>query len=158
MTTGGDIELVCAALASIASGVGAVTVGTETYTPRGFNPPPAKLDTADLPAAWAFTGQASYDNGSDWVTETRQYAVQCAVLPLGQGTPAEREQRVRPILNALRAAIWARPHLGVSGVQRAVITGDSGVVILPEYDGAFYGFELRLAVTVNVARSYAAGE
>lgn len=154
-----SIELVCAAIKTVVDGLSPVAAGaTETYDLKGFNPPPAKADTAQLPGVWTFTGPATYIDGADWLTEERTYLVQCAVLPVGQGTPAEREQRCRPLLVALRAALIAHPHLGVAFVQRTRLLGDSGITVLPEYDGAFIGFELRLGVTEIVARSYAASE
>lgn len=157
------IELVCAAFKTIADGLAPVTVGaTEAYTLHGFNPPPPNTpDTAQLPAVWAYTGQATYSEaqgGADWMTEERTYALQCAVLPVGQGTPTEREKRCRAILAALRAAIVRYSWLGVAYVQRVRLLGDSGVVILPEFDGANYGFELRVGVTMLIPHGYAADE
>jgi hypothetical protein len=161
MTTAiGDPEPVCAALASILNGLQVSVATTETYTVRGANPPPVKIDTAELPAAFAFTGQASDEEnrGEDLVYETRQYAVQVAVIPVGQGTPAEREKRCRPVLIAVKNKLRQYPHLGVAGVQRMRVTGDSGVVVLPSYEGQYIGFEVRLTVLTLIKRTYADNE
>lgn len=152
------IESVRAGVAAIVAAMSSVTVGAVSYTLRGHNPPPGKLDTADLPAVYTLTGAATDDfqsGGSDSDRETRVYRVQVAVLPVGQGTPAERETRCAPILVAVKDALRARPHLGVAFVERAVVLGDSGIVILPEFDGAFIGFEIRLQVTELLGRTYA---
>ncbi len=156
----GDPESVCAALAALFDGQTAA-VGADTVTLHGHNPPPPKLDTAELPAVYAFTGQAvdsETQDGAEWAWEARTYAVQCAVMPLGQGTPEEREKRCRPILVAVKNRLRAYPHLGVAGVQRARVLGDSGIVVLPEYGEAFIGFEVRVQVSVQIARAYAANE
>lgn len=156
------IDLVCAAFKTIADSLTSVAVGaSETYAVHGHNPPPPDApDTAGLPAVWAYTGQATYSEGggADWLTEERTYALQCAVLPVGQGTAEEREKRCRPLLAALRAAVIRYSWLAVPYVQRVRLLGDSGVVILPEFDGANYGFELRVGVTMLIPHGYAAGE
>lgn len=156
------IELVCAALKTIADGLSPVTVSAgEAYELHGFNPPPPNApDTAKLPGVWAYTGQATYSEGggADWLTEERTYALQCAVMPIGQGTPEEREKRCRPILAALRAAIIRYSWLAVPYVQRVRLLGDSGIVVLPDFDGANIGFELRVGVTMTIPHGYAANE
>jgi len=157
----GDPEPVCAALASLLSGLTVNVATTEQYTVHGYNPPPVKADTAELPAAFAFTGAANDDEvgpGAQNVYETRQYAVQVAVIPAGQGTPAEREMRCRPILVAVKNKLRQSPHLGVLGVQRMRVTGDSGVMVLPSYEGLFIGFEVRLTVLTLIQRTYADNE
>jgi hypothetical protein len=158
-----SIATVCAAIKAILDGQ-TVTVGSETYTIRAFDPPPAKLDTADLPACYAFTGTASNDwpNAmSDDYREARLYRVQCAVLPEGQATPELREARVRPMIVWLRDRLASYPILRTSDasvlhVERTLVMGDSGIAILPEWDGKFIGFEVRLQVTELVTRTYAA--
>ncbi len=157
----GDPEPVCAALASILDGLVVNVATTETYKVHGYNPPPPKADTAELPAAFAFTGAATDDDaidGAEQVRETRQYALQVLVLPIVQGTPAEREKRCRPVLIAVKNKLRQYVHMGVAGAQRMRVTGDSGVVILPSYDGMFYGFEVRLTVLTLIQRAYADNE
>lgn len=156
------IATVCAALKTILDAQ-SVAVGSETYTVRAFDPPPAKLDTADLPACYAFTGAGTDDwqsGGSDADRETRLYRVQCAVLPEGQATPELREGRCRPLIVWLRDRLASYPLLatdaaGVAGIERTLVLGDSGIVILPEWDGKFIGFEVRLQVAEVIARTYA---
>lgn len=152
------IDAVAAAIAAIADSLPPVEVSANASYPfRGYNPPPAALDTARLPAVFAFTGPAtnSNDQGEEFDRETRVYAVQCAVLPVGQGTPAERETRGRPLLVALKNAFAARPHLGTAFVERSTVLGDSGIVVLPSYDGTVIGFEIRLSVTMRTESVYA---
>jgi len=43
----------------------------------------------------------------------------------------------------------------VTGIERTLVLGDSGIVILPEWDGKFIGFEVRLQVAEVIARTYA---
>jgi hypothetical protein len=141
-----SIDLVCGAIASLLDGL-AVTSGSTAYALRASDPPPAKLDTAQLPAAWTFTGAAQDDWSAHAVGQvTRQYAVQVAVLPVGQSTPEQREQRTRPFIEAVRARLAAHPRLGgnVPWLERVRVTGDSGIILLPEYGGIYIGFELRL--------------
>lgn len=141
-----SIDLVCGALVALLDGL-AVTSGSTAYTLRASDPPPDKLDTAQLPAAWVFTGPAVDEwSGHTLGQVTRQYAVQVAVLPVGQSTPGQREQRTRPFVEAVRARLAANPQLGggVPWLLRASITGDSGLVLLPEFGGNYIGFELRL--------------
>jgi hypothetical protein len=155
------IELVAAALVTIVGGMSVNIGATEHYTLKGFNPPPPKIDTAELPAVYAVTGSATDDEdsaGDDQVRETRTYAVRVPVMPEGQGTAQEREKRCRPILQAVKAKLRQYPHLGVAGVERARVIGDSGITLLPDWDGAFIGFEVRLQVVELIARTFAANE
>ena len=141
-----SIDLVCGAIAALLDGL-AVTSGSTAYTLRASDPPPAKVDTAQLPAAWVFTGQSTDDWGAHEIgLVTRQYAVQVALLPVGQSTPEEREKRCRPFIEAVRAQLAAHPSLGgqVPWLERARVTGDSGIILLPEYGGVYIGFEMRL--------------
>lgn len=153
------IDDVAAAIAAIVEALPAVVISTnDARTFHGMNPPPAKIDTAEMPAVYVFTGPATDDlagGGEDTDRETRVYAVQCAVLPNGQGTARERETRCRPLLVALKDALRARPHLGTNYVERSSVLGDSGIVVLPDYDGANIGFEIRLSVTMRIGRLYA---
>lgn len=156
------IDDFCAALAAMVAALPPVAVGeTESYTFRAFDPPPPDApDTADLPAVWVFTRQATYadsDHGTS-LTETRQYVLQCAVMPVGQGAPLERELRCRPLLEALRAAVIAHSTYGVPYVRKTTLTGDSGIVVLPDFNGANIGFELRLAVMSELPRQFAPEE
>lgn len=129
---------------------------------RAFDPPPASLDTAKLPAAWTFTGEAADDwltLGSDGDRETRLYRVQVAVLPEGQANPELREARIRPLIGYLRDCLAAHPSLGgTQYVQSATVLGDSGIALLPEYGAKFVGFELRLQVIEYLRRTYANNE
>lgn len=156
------VDTVPPAIVATCNQMPVVTVGTVTYKVRGQDPPPpASPDTAKMPALYVFTGTATDDDetgGDDLEREARIYRVQVAVLPTGQGTPAEREIRCRPILKAVKAWLKKYPHLGTQYVEHARVLGDSGIIILPEYEGANIGFEIRLAVLELFGRTYAENE
>lgn len=137
-----QITLVCDGIAA---------VGKISGIQTAFAIPPAGLETAELAALYAFTGTATNDQqtlGAGFFQETRLYRVQVAVLPTGQGTPELRETRCRPLITGLNQALRDNPSLGgVAGVQKSLVVGDSGIVLLPEWGGKFIGFEIRLQVT-----------
>lgn len=147
-----------AAIAAIARALPAVAISAnETKRFRAEDPLPPKIETAEMPLVYTLTGPAtdSSDAGEEFDRETRTYFVQCAVLKVGQGTPDERETRCRPLLIALKDALKARPHLGVAFVERATVTGDSGIVVLNEYDGGNVGFQISVSVLERTERLYA---
>lgn len=155
------IETVNAAVKRIAEAIPPVTVSaSETYSFHGANPLPPKIDTAEMPLVYTLTGPAVDSNvaGEEFNYETRLYYVQCAVLKVGQGTPNERETRCRPLLIALKDALSANPHLGAAYVELSDVKGDSGIVILSEYDGLNIGFQITLAVIERTPRPFAAYE
>jgi hypothetical protein len=155
------IGSVTGALKSILAGQ-TLTIGNAAFRLNPFDPPPPKLDTADLVAAYTFTGSASYDYdspGRGHVRETRIYRVQFAVLTVAEATPELREVRVRPWLDLARARLSSYPTLNrLRYVERARPLRDTGVVILPEYGGNYLGFELQLSVTMDLPIEYALGE
>lgn len=126
------------------------------------DPPPEAMETAILPCVYTLTGEAEDfppDSPEDVYWETRTYRVQCAVLPRNQATPQTRELRIRPLIRLLKSALVSRPSLGnVRYVTRARVRGDSGPAILPEWDGKYLGFEIRIEVTSVVAVCYPGGE
>jgi hypothetical protein len=145
-----------ASLTAAIKTIGAAASGIKS----GFDPAPNDLNSSSLPALWCFTGPAREDQSqfSDYASVVRTMRVQVAVLPTAQGTPAEREKKCRPLLDAVTAQLRSYPHLGVDWVQKAQVAGDSGIVILPEYAGKYIGFEIQLEVAYYVKRTYAAGE
>lgn len=126
------------------------------------DPPPKAIETAQLPCLYVFTGEATNDwsilGRDDVGVVTRMYRIQVAVVPKNQATPETRETRCRPLIEAVRNEFAKYPHLGVDGVFDAVVVGDSGPAILPEWEGKYVGFEVRLEVRSVIARSYADGE
>lgn len=137
------IDETCTVIAS----VGGAATGITKY----FDPPPASLSTADLPALYVYTGAATDDyeaNGDFFTTVTRRYQVQVAVLPRGQANPQDREDKTRPILEAVKKAYWNKPFLGgtVLGLQWCRVVGDSGVVILPDWGAEYVGVSINLEV------------
>ncbi len=130
------IEQVCAAIVALAGAVtGIISAG---------DPPPEKLDSAEMPAVYVFTGSAAYDTARYSVTEeTRQYRVRVAIAPDGAATPPYLEKRVRTLIPLMRTAFVNAPTLNRVVLQCSVL-GDSGVIQLPEYGAV--GFEVRLEV------------
>jgi hypothetical protein len=149
--------LVCAAIASIGNNI-SVTVNSVTLTTVGIDPPPAQLNTAQLPAVYALTGASAYEWGSDYGIETREYRLQCAVEAAEQSNRATRETQVRALIVALRDQFAGYPHLGVDGVQMATVISDTGPVDIEDRNGVFVGFEITLEVIERINRTYAIGE
>lgn len=121
----------------------------KTFTLHPKDPPPPGWDTLSLPGQYVLTGAGSDSNGGDDggdVYETRTYRVQVPVMPLGEGRNArERELRIRPILTEVKQRLRVVSRKArLTSVVRLRVTGDSGPVILNEYDGQFVGFEIQI--------------
>jgi len=130
-------------IATIGAAIAAIGATVSGMVSAG-DPPPEKLDSAEMPALYVFTGPATYDTATyGFHRETRQYRVRVAVAPEGQATPPVIEARVRTLLPLVSAAFIAAPTLNRTVLQ-ATVLGDSGVILLPEYGAV--GFELRLEV------------
>jgi hypothetical protein len=127
-----------------------------------FDPPPANLQTADLPAMFTWTSAAQHNEsmlGEDFVETTRRFYVQIAVIPMGQGDPNTREKLARPLIEATLTTFRKHPKLkGLDWIEKVVVGSDSGIIILPEYGGKFIGVEIPLDITYIVPRTYAANE
>jgi len=149
------VQTIPPAIIAIVEGVAGITTAKD--------PPPGIIDTALLPCAFVFTGESEYDwtiPGRDDVGSViRTYRVQVAVVPVNQATPETRETRCRPLIEAVRDELAKYPSLGgVLGVLEATVETDSGIAILPEYEGKFIGFEVRVRVMSLIARTYATRE
>jgi hypothetical protein len=131
-----------------------ISVDGVYYPLHPKDPPPPTWDTAALPGHYILTGGADDtpmgDDGGV-VEESRIVRVQVPVVPLGQATPYERETRSRALLDALKQQyrIMCR-SARITGVRSMRVLGDSGVVVLPEYDGQYIGFEIRLEVKMLI--------
>jgi hypothetical protein len=131
-----SITATCAGIVAIGKTVSGIVSADD--------PPPEKIDSAEMPALYVFTGPATYDTSTyGFHREVRQYRVRVAVAPEGQATPPFIEARVRTLLPLVSAALIAAPTLNRAAWQ-ATVVGDSGVIQLPEYSAV--GFELRLEV------------
>ncbi|MHB0922632.1 MAG: hypothetical protein ACYC3H_01535 [Bellilinea sp.] len=141
----------------VCSGINVVGASAPGIT-RAFNPPPVSIETAHLPALYAFLGSANHNEtayGPNMVLTTRTYRVQVAVIPTGQGNPNTRELQIRPLLQNVIEHYRKYPRLSrTNRVREARVVSDSGIVILPEWGGKFIGFEIRLAVTTLEPRAY----
>ncbi len=148
------IEAIFAKIQEIGASVSGVT--------EAYDPPPANLNSDLLPALYAFTGGASYDEsalGPKMVDVTREIRVQVAVIPTGQGDPNTREKDFRPLIDATVSAYQQHPALKkLARVRKASVLSDTGVVILPEWGMKYIGFEIRLRVVTTEPRTIAQGE
>lgn len=155
------IGSVTSAIKSILAGQN-LAIRNATFRLNPIDPPPPKLDTADLVAAYTFTGSASFDYnspGRGHLRETRIYRVQFAVLTVAEATPELREVRIRPWLDLARSRLSSYPTLNrLRYVESARPLRDTGIVILPEYGSNYLGFELQLSVTMDLPIEYALGE
>ena len=147
---------ICAHLAEIGAEISGIN-------PHGvFDPPPANLNTADLPAVFIWTGTATHNEGSlgeNLIESTRRFYLQVAVIPTGQGDPNTREALVRPLIEATLTTLRQHPKLkGMEWVEKLTAGSDSGVILLPEYGGKFIGFEIPLDITYIALRTYASNE
>lgn len=150
------ISSICANLATI----GREIVGINAN--GVFDPPPAGLQTADLPAMFVWTGTATHSEGSmgeSFVETTRRFYLQIAVIPVGQGDPNTRETLIRPLIDATLTVLRQHPKIkSLDWVEKMTVGSDSGVIILPEYGGKFIGFEIPIDVSYFAIRTYASNE
>jgi hypothetical protein len=145
------VQTVSPRIVSICSNIS----GIET----AVDPPPPIIDTAKIPCLFVFTGEAEYKWDGDIGEERRTYRVQVAVVPTTLATPETRETRIRPLIDAVVNQLASYPGLNnLSRILNSEVMSDSGPAILPEYEGKYVGFEIRLVVTSIVARNYAAKE
>lgn len=125
---------------------------------KAVDPPPAQIDTVHLPCNYTYTGEADYTDYQEnviWISRT--FRNQTAVLPYGQSTPQLREAKVRPVLEVVRDQLFSYSgNLGALdlGLMQVRITRDSGVAMLPDWDGKFIGFEFTMIIEYVVARTY----
>lgn len=128
----------------------------------GSDPPPPKIDSAQLPFVYCLTrdGEYNWTQGGTFIgEEIREFAIQVAVLPTSLGSPDEREPRCRVLIDAVRDVLAGYPSLGgTAGVIDTTVMGATGPAILPEFGGKFIGFEMRLSVRMVFKRSFADGE
>lgn len=147
------LQELCTALTQELTGT-TVVANLVTYTLHPVDPPPPNWDTAALPGHYILTGGADDESmgGDGEVTqETRVLRIQIPVVPVGQATAHERETRSRAMLDTIkqRYRVVCRTAR-IAGVRSMRVMGDSGVVVLPEYDSQFVGFEIRLEVKIII--------
>jgi hypothetical protein len=155
------IALVCAAIKTATNGLTAVTAETvpTTLTLTAYDPPPAAMPNAGFPLVYVLTGAArDSTEDADNDVEQRDYEVCCAVGYASQIKADIREYYSRALIPALKMCLMKYEGLGVPGVLGVKVTGDSGVIILPEYNGLHTGFIVHLTITELIARTYATGE
>lgn len=144
------LETICTAITTVGGGTTGIT--------KSFDPAPDNLDTAHLPALFAFTGPATQDDellGDGNVVIRRIFRVQVAVIPTGQGSPATRESKCRPLLENVIKRFRSYQQLSkTSFVHLSRPVSDTGIVVLPEWGGKFIGFEIRLEVVYVEPSNY----
>jgi hypothetical protein len=154
------------AIVQIAHGTQLV-IDNQTYTLKAVYPPPPKIDRAELPCLYALTGSAQDDadqEGDDAAVELRTYRLQLAVLFKDTANAYTRETFVPPWIDEIKRIFRGRPGLRVTvnestlGVMNTRVMGDSGPVILPEYDGQFIGAEIVVQVVRHIERTFFSGE
>jgi len=157
-----DIGLQTAAIKVIADTMIEIVSGVvvDGKIAKTFDPPPPKLDTAQLPAFYVFTGNATRiedDYGN--IEITRTYRMQVAFIPIGQGDPYTRETEGRALIDLVTETFSKYSSLGkVKNVQTISVLSDSGIVVLPEWGLRFIGFEVPLQVKYLLKKEYAVGE
>lgn len=125
---------------------------------------PEKLDTAELPALYALTGQATYNEsimGELYEEVTRVYRVQVPVMAIGQANPQDRESLCQPLIEKVVTKFQSYPTLNNCPFVRANgvrVLSDSGVVVLPEWGAKYVGFEVRLQIIYDYPREFSPGE
>jgi hypothetical protein len=129
-----SITDICAAIVEIGKGVSGIVSATD--------PPPPKIDTAQMPALYVLTGSAEYDD-EHINEEHRQYRVRVAIAPTGEANPQLLETHLRILIPLVKLAFLIEPTLNRAALLCTVL-GDSGVILLPEYSAV--GFEVRLEV------------
>lgn len=156
-----SIDTIASALSDILTGVTAATVDHVTLTLSAYDPPPPALDSVKLPAAYVFTGAATYGStyGEDEYMLSRRYSVRVAVLAENAASLRLRELHIRAMLEAVVTQLMKYPTLdGTDNVLRMSVISDSGPIVLAEYDERFVGFEVIVETRELVSRTYAAGE
>jgi len=134
--------LIVGSIAGPAQLPGVITAATD--------PPPQNMDSNTLPHLYVFSGEADYDFGSlgndDWL-EVRTFRVQTAVMTYAASNPEARETRIRSVLQSVMMELAQTDEFDYTDhVFDCTILGDSGPAILPEYEGKYLGFEIRLQV------------
>jgi len=148
------LQAVITALVNAGDGQSIAVAGYDTYTIHGYDPPPPKWDTYEIPGLYVLTGASTDvpqgDDGAD-VLENRAFHIQVPFMPVGASTPYSREVIGRPILDAMKLVYrdFARNGL-VTGVFQMRVVNDSGIAILTEYDGQFIGFDIEMLVQMMI--------
>jgi hypothetical protein len=146
-----SIETVRTQLATLQASISGVKRAFEQL-PRG-----AIVD-ADLPLFLNFARNAIYDwsiLGADTNQSTRIYLMRLLVMPQQSGIDGEGESAVEPFIKTVVDYFASRPQLGrLSGVQNAIIVGDSGPQQFVWFDIPYWSVEFQLRVVEYATRDY----
>ncbi len=139
-----------------------VELAREIEDIRSANYPPlAKFpDSVELPSLWVFIGSGEHSKRDPFTRDTtRIYRIQVACVVTTASNPFIRETVCRPLLETVIDYYDARPSLQLlNGIMNGKVVRDSGVTVLPEYDGQFTGFEVQFQVDEVRNVSFAANE
>lgn len=109
-----------------------------------------------LPAFVNWPGAATYEAVAGMAIETRTYRCILYVAPVQ--SPLEMRYKgklAEPLLAAARNTFLGAPGLaGTAGVLAMRFTGDSGLVAIEDYGGAYIGAEFTIEVQENVNVTY----
>jgi len=127
---------------------------------------PNSLIGLDLPLALSFPGSARYDKakiGNNMIVETRNWLMRLYVAPVQSGVPGEAESLPSQYIWPVAEFFNARPSLGgLPGMQNAMITADTGLVVRGygsgDQSGAYVCVEFTLTTEEVYRRSFASGE
>ena len=129
---------------------------------RAFADAPNSITVADAPLFINLPAEGDYDDdvyGDETYQETDTYRMILYVAPRGSGISGEVVNKTRPFLKLVKDFFVARPQLGgLTGVQKAKVTGHGGIVALKFGDDDWVGVEFKLSVIEATPFEYAPGE
>jgi hypothetical protein len=137
-----DISAIKTKLVTIQQGISGIK--------RAYANGPKALPGTDLPLFVNFVGPGARENpfgAGDIDHETRDFLMRLYVTPAQSGVDGEAEKTVEAFLPPVYAAFDAQQLFGaVPFVRSAVISGDSGIIVLPYAGAQYLGVEFRLTV------------
>jgi hypothetical protein len=127
---------------------------------------PNSLTGIDLPLALCFPGNAQYSKsklGNNFIVENRTWRMRLYVAPAMSGVPGEAESLPEPYFVRVQEFFNARPTLGgIVGMQNALLTADSGTIVLRYNNGGqvdqYIGIEFTMTTEEIYRRTFASGE
>lgn len=118
---------------------------------------PASLLGMDLPLFLNFPGNATYTTnlGQNLVTERRSWKLRLYVAPIQAGVPGEAESLPTPFIESVSKFFLAHVTLGgLTGLQSAVLTADSGTIVLRYANGEQTSQYVGVEFTLNTEEVY----
>jgi hypothetical protein len=149
-----SLETVAEALAAIAGGATGVT---KAY---GLDDVPSRLDATYLPTVVVWPGAGTYvRQGARVVSLSRAWRVLLFIAP--RENPAEMKRQAalaQPVFEALKDVLLAHETLhGVTGVESAFLTGDTGLTAIEDFGLTYVGAEFTVTVVEVMGVTYQDG-